>query len=71
MGVPVQVPGVRVSCWPTVAVPVIAGGVWLAGGVVVAAMTAVGVVVAGRVPAVLVAVTVAVRVEPMSVLVGV
>src|SRR2546423_15622216 len=33
VGVPVQLPVLRVSVCPTVAVPVIDGGVWLAGGV--------------------------------------
>src|SRR5438309_542471 len=53
VGVPVQVPGLRVSVCPAVAVPVIDGGVWFAGGVVGAVTVAVGLVVAAVVPAVL------------------
>ena len=64
MGVPVQVPWLRVSVCPTVAVPLIEGGVWFAGGLEAAVTTAVGGVVAVVVPAVLVAVTVASIVEP-------
>src|SRR2546421_11792669 len=47
VGVPVQAPWLRVSVCPTVAVPVIDGGVWLAGGVVGAVTVAAGVVGGG------------------------
>ena len=68
VGVPVHVPWLRVSVCPTVAVPLIEGGDWFAGGLEAAVTTAVGAVVAVVVPAVLVAVTVASIVEPTSAL---
>ena len=66
VGVPVHVPGSRVSVCPTVAVPLIEGEVWFAGGLEAVVTTAVGVVVAVVVPAVLVAVMVASIVDPTS-----
>src|SRR5579862_228592 len=80
VGVPVQVPGLRVSVWPTVAVPVMVGavwfvgalrvrggGVWFGGGRGGAVTIAVVLEVAEVWPAVLVAVTTASMVKPVSV----
>src|SRR5205807_10342191 len=69
--------GAGVAAWPlslhvalpiSAAVPVIEGCVWFAGGLVAAGTSGVAGVVAVLVPAVLVAVTTASRVEPASLL---
>src|SRR5688500_7213722 len=65
-GVPVHVPFVAVSTWPTVVVPLIVGTPVLAGSAPAAAIAADWIVVADAVPATFVPVTTARMVVPTS-----